>query len=89
MNAKHKDMKLNSALQNYMYKMLKGSNPRAGKMSIDIMIELYKKNIWNDEKTVNVIANEGCFSKVIKVRVNDVQLNTRFLSFLSYFSLSF
>lgn len=30
------------------------------------MIELYKKNIWNDAKTVNVIAT-GCFSKVTKV----------------------
>jgi hypothetical protein len=32
----------------------------------DIMIELYKKNIWNDAKTVNVIAT-GCFSKLTKV----------------------
>lgn len=69
MNAKHKDMKLNSTLQNFMYTMLKDSNPKAAKMSVDIMIELYKKNIWNDSKTVNVIANVGCFSKVTKVMV--------------------
>ena len=30
------------------------------------MIELYKKNIWNDAKTVNAIAG-ACFSKVNKV----------------------
>lgn len=69
MNAKHKDMKLNSTLQNFMYTMLKDSNPKAAKMSVDIMIELYKKNVWNDAKTVNVIANVGCFSKVTKVLV--------------------
>lgn len=69
MNAKHKDMKLNSTLQNFMYSMLKDANPKAAKMSIDIMIELYKKNIWNDDKTVNVIATEGCFSKIMKVLV--------------------
>lgn len=69
MNAKHKDMKLNSTLQNFMYTMLKDSNPKAAKMSVDIMIELYKKNIWNDTKTVNVIANVGCFSKITKVMV--------------------
>ncbi|XP_018804398.1 PREDICTED: protein SDA1 homolog [Bactrocera latifrons] len=69
MNAKHKDMKLNSTLQNFMYSMLKDANPKAAKMSIDIMIELYKKNIWNDEKTVNVIATVGCFSKIMKVLV--------------------
>lgn len=69
MNAKQKDMKLNSTLQNFMYSMLKDSNPKAAKMSVDIMIDLYKKNIWNDQKTVNVIANVGCFSKVTKVMV--------------------
>ncbi|XP_073846858.1 SDA1 domain containing protein Mys45A [Musca autumnalis] len=69
MNAKHKDMKLNSSLQNFMYSMLKDANPKAAKMSVDIMIDLYKKNIWNDEKTVNVIATVGCFSKITKVLV--------------------
>ncbi|XP_033252867.1 protein SDA1 homolog [Drosophila miranda] len=63
MNAKHKDMKLNSSLQNSMlYSMLKDANPKAAKMFVDIMIELYKKNIWNDPKSVNVIATVGCFS---------------------------
>ncbi|XP_055595549.1 protein SDA1 homolog [Uranotaenia lowii] len=69
MNAKHKDMKLNSTLQNFMYTMLKDANPKAAKMSIDIMIELYKKRIWNDAKTVNVIGSVGCFSKITKVMV--------------------
>ncbi|XP_023018799.2 SDA1 domain containing protein Mys45A [Leptinotarsa decemlineata] len=67
LNAKHKNAKLNSTLQNFIFTMMKDSN-RAAKMSIDIMIELYKKNIWNDAKTVNVIAT-GCFSKFAKVMV--------------------
>lgn len=66
-NAKHKNAKLNTTLQNFMFTMLKDTNTRAAKMSVDIMIELYKKNIWNDAKTVNVIAT-GCFSKMTKVR---------------------
>lgn len=69
MNAKHKDMKLNASLQNFMFSMIKDSNPKAAKMSLDIMIELYKKNVWNDAKTVNVIGSVGCFSKVTKVMV--------------------
>uniref|UniRef100_U5EWX7 Protein SDA1 n=1 Tax=Corethrella appendiculata TaxID=1370023 RepID=U5EWX7_9DIPT len=73
MNAKHKDMKLNSTLQNFMISMLKDSNPKAAKMSIDIMIELYKKQIWNDAKTVNVIATNGCFSKITKVMVTSMK----------------
>lgn len=50
-----------------MYGMLKDANPKAAKMSADIMIELYKKNIWNDAKSVNVIASVGCFSPITKV----------------------
>uniref|UniRef100_A0A2M3ZZL9 Protein SDA1 n=1 Tax=Anopheles triannulatus TaxID=58253 RepID=A0A2M3ZZL9_9DIPT len=69
MNAKQKDMKLNSTLQSFMYTMLRDSNPKAAKMSADIMIELYRKQVWNDAKTVNVLANVGCFSKVTKVMV--------------------
>uniref|UniRef100_A0A7G3AX59 Protein SDA1 n=1 Tax=Lutzomyia longipalpis TaxID=7200 RepID=A0A7G3AX59_LUTLO len=68
-NAKGKDMKVNSTLQNFMYTMLNDSNPKCSKMSVDIMIELYKKNVWNDAKTVNVIATVGCFAKVTKVLV--------------------
>ncbi|XP_057656500.1 protein SDA1 homolog [Diorhabda carinulata] len=68
-NSKHKNAKLNTTLQNFMFTMLKDSNTRAAKMSVDIMIELYKKNIWNDVKTVNVIAT-GCFSKITKVMVS-------------------
>jgi len=67
-NAKHKNAKVNTVLQNFMFSMLKDPNIRAAKMSVDIMIELYNKNIWNDVKTVNVIAT-GCFSKITKVMV--------------------
>lgn len=69
MNMKHKDMKLNSTLQNFMFSMLRDSNTKAAKLSVDILIELYQKNIWNDHKTVNIIADIGCFSKITKVMV--------------------
>lgn len=62
-----------------MYGMLKDANPKAAKMSADIMIDLYKKNIWNDSKTVNVIATVGCFSPITKVcmeyRTNENYVN--------------
>lgn len=32
----------------------------------NLLVELYKKQIWNDQKTVNVIA-AACFSKTAKV----------------------
>ena len=45
-SAKHKNNKLNRAVQNFMYTMLKDENEIAAKMSLEIMIELYKKNVW-------------------------------------------
>ncbi|KAJ8884267.1 hypothetical protein PR048_016124 [Dryococelus australis] len=66
MNSKNKCVRVNTALQNFMFNMLKDSNAKAAKMSVDIMVELYKKNVWNDAKTVNVIAT-ACFSKFSKV----------------------
>ncbi|XP_029644018.1 protein SDA1 homolog [Octopus sinensis] len=67
-NAKHKNGKLNRTLQNFMYDMLKDSNAIAAKKSLDVMIELYRRNTWKDAKTVNVIST-ACFSKVTKIMV--------------------
>ncbi|KAM9820797.1 protein SDA1 homolog [Neosynchiropus ocellatus] len=67
-NAKHKNNKVNTVLQNFMYTMLRDRNPIAAKISLDVMVELYKRNIWNDAKTVNVITTV-CFSKVTKILV--------------------
>lgn len=67
-NAKHKNNKVNVVLQNFMYTMLRDSNATAAKMSLDVMIELYRRNIWNDAKTVNVITT-ACFSKNTKILV--------------------
>lgn len=67
-NAKHKNNKLNTTLQNFMYTMLRDSNPIAAKISLDVMVELYKRNIWNDAKTVNVVTT-ACFSKIAKILV--------------------
>ena len=57
--------------------MLKDSNMIAAKMSLDIMVELYNKNIWKDAKTVNVIAT-ACFSKHTKVRLLKKRKKIRF-----------
>uniref|UniRef100_A0A8C3I306 Protein SDA1 n=1 Tax=Chrysemys picta bellii TaxID=8478 RepID=A0A8C3I306_CHRPI len=62
------DKLLRKTLQNFMYTMLRDSNPTAAKISLDVMIELYRRNIWNDAKTVNVITT-ACFSKVTKILV--------------------
>lgn len=65
-NAKQKNSKLNTTLQNFMFSMLSDSNAIAAKISLDIMIELYRKGVWQNAKTVNVIST-ACFSKVAKI----------------------
>ncbi|KAL4229769.1 Protein SDA1 [Mactra antiquata] len=71
-NLNHKNAKLNTTLQNFMYTMLKDNNPIAAKMSLDVMIDLYNRNIWKDTKTVNVITT-ACFSKITKILVAALQ----------------
>lgn len=81
LNLKHKNNQLNRTLQNFMYgsfafvfpltpfaryTMLADTNESAAKRSLDVMIELYRKRIWDDAKTVNVIAT-ACFSNCTKV----------------------
>ena len=51
-----------------MYTMLRDSNATAAKISLDVMTELYRRNIWNDDKIVSVITT-ACFSKVTKILV--------------------
>ncbi|RIA84781.1 SDA1-domain-containing protein [Glomus cerebriforme] len=47
-------------------------NSIAAKKSLNVCIELYRKGIWNDAKTVNVIA-EACFHQVTKIKVIAIQ----------------
>merc|ERR1712223_1216911 len=51
-----------------MMTMLKDPASIAAKTSLEVMINLYKKNIWRDAKTVNVIST-ACFSKITKIMV--------------------
>ena len=83
---KHKhDVKLNSALQNFMYGLLKQTNtastdPTAAaartpstdgttaKKALDVMVDLYRRRVWTDDKTVNVIV-AACFHSNVRVMV--------------------
>lgn len=67
-SAKYKNNKVNVVLQNFIYTMLKDSNATAIKISLDMIIELYRRNIWNDAKTVHMITS-ACFSKITMTHV--------------------
>lgn len=60
---------INKRLQNFIFEMLKDPNETASKRALAVMIELYKRKIWNDDKTVNVLAEGGCLHDNPKVVV--------------------
>merc|ERR1712142_1266627 len=69
MNMKRKNNSVNTQLRNFMYSMLGDSNATAVKLSLDIMKELYGRDVWKDTKTVNAIST-ACFSPITKVLVS-------------------
>eukprot|EP00002_Diphylleia_rotans_P024805 TRINITY_DN4898_c0_g2_i4.p1 TRINITY_DN4898_c0_g2~~TRINITY_DN4898_c0_g2_i4.p1 ORF type:complete len:898 (+),score=268.29 TRINITY_DN4898_c0_g2_i4:45-2738(+) len=71
-NQKNKNNKLNSSLQSFMYQMIKDPNTTAANKSLDVMVALYRKNIWKDAKTVNVIAT-ACLSDDQKISDKAIQ----------------
>lgn len=60
LNMVSRNHSINKKLQNFIFEMLKDPNETASKRAMSVMIELYKRKIWNDDKTVNVIAEGGC-----------------------------
>lgn len=68
LNQKHKNIGVNKTMQNFMYAMLQDASEVAAKRSLDVMIELYRRGVWQDERTVNVVAT-GLFSPVSKIKV--------------------
>lgn len=56
LNQNHKVNNINRKLQNFIFQLLQDVNETASKRALNVMIELYKRKVWNDEKTVNVIA---------------------------------
>ena len=55
-----------------MYEMLKAKHAVAAKTSLNVMIDLYNKKVWNDAKTINIITT-ACFHKVTKIMVAAVK----------------
>lgn len=56
MNKRGSNEGVNRAIQTFMFTMLKDENVTAAKKSLDVMISLYRKRVWTDARTVNVIA---------------------------------
>ncbi|CAG9333610.1 unnamed protein product [Blepharisma stoltei] len=73
-NKSSQNYKLNKQLQGFIFDMIKDSNVTAAKKSLHVVMTLYKKRVWKDSRTVNVIAN-ACLLKEPKL----VQIGCTFL----------
>lgn len=68
MNKHHKNQKINKSIQNLIFEILKTHSDGIAKRSLQIMITLYKKGVWVDEKTTNIIAS-GCLNDNYKIKL--------------------
>ena len=66
-NEKHKNININKNIQNYCEKLLEDSNKKLARKTLNIIIKLYQKRIWNDSRTINMLANIAVNSKDIKI----------------------
>ena len=60
-------------IQVFVYGYLEDGSAKVAVKTMLILIELYRRRVWNDPRTVNVIA-DACFSDTPKVTVN-IQLH--------------
>lgn len=68
LNATSRNVKVNKALQNFLFEMLQDESEHAAIKSLQVLMELFKRKIWHDQRSVNVIAT-ACTSKNTKLLV--------------------
>ncbi|CAI5744642.1 unnamed protein product [Peronospora destructor] len=68
LNAMSRNLKVNKALQNFLFEMLQDESEHAAIKSLQVLMELFKRKIWHDQRSVNVIATT-CTSKNTKLLV--------------------
>ncbi|KAK1940188.1 Protein SDA1 [Phytophthora citrophthora] len=68
LNATSRNVKVNKALQNFLFEMLKDESEHAAIKSLQVLMELFKRKIWHDQRSVNVIVT-ACTSKNTKLLV--------------------
>lgn len=68
-NRKQRAEKLNKAVQSFLHDEVLNEDDTAAKKSLNVLIELYKRNVWTDERTVNLIAS-GAFHPKARIMMS-------------------
>lgn len=56
-NKKKRDERLNRSVQNFLQAALKDENETAAKKALAVITDLYRRNVWSDARTVNLVAD--------------------------------
>ncbi|KXZ52362.1 hypothetical protein GPECTOR_10g996 [Gonium pectorale] len=56
-NRKTRNERLNRAVQNFMYTVVSDDNEAAAKRGLAVLTEMWRRHVWRDARTVNVIAS--------------------------------
>ena len=67
MNSHHKNNKINQQIRAFISGYIPKHTDKTAQKSLKLMIQLYKKNIWTDNRSVNIIA-EACFAPSSRLR---------------------
>lgn len=68
MNSHHQNNKINQQIRAFISSYIPKHNDKTSQKSLKMMIELYKRNVWTDTRSVNIIA-EACFSPSSRIRL--------------------
>ena len=68
-NEKHKNVNINKNIQNFCEKLLEDPNKKLARKTLNIIVNLYQKKIWNDSRTINLLSN-------IAVNVKDIKISS-------------
>ena len=55
MNNHHRNVKINQQIRSNIHNVILKNGDKMAEKSIKLMIDLYKRNIWTDNKCVNII----------------------------------
>ena len=67
MEAHHKNKAIKDKIREFIADYLPKHADKTSQRGLRLLIDLYKRNIWTDKKTINVIA-ESCFNPSPRTR---------------------
>lgn len=59
-NRKHHNEQLNRMTQNMLFSAVADANELAARKSLAILVELWRRHVWRDSRTISVIGEPFC-----------------------------